>query len=200
MIKQTDRIYAYRVMQLLLKPFTETKAYDLGIIDAKGKELRPATDKEQGSYSRLHKMAFQVKQIIDDLPSGKQRLRKIATAMGLLRPTGVPKMYQEDVENSYLKFLDVIMEMDIGQPEEESMIALAEGSNLVFVSDFLTEGNLFTIQLESQEFTIGAANIEEAKSIAKKCLGISEDMITTAAIDASTPRIKGKKDVCATDK
>jgi hypothetical protein len=187
MIKEIDRIYAYRIMQMLLKPFNEQQAFSLGIIDENGNEKRQPSDSEEVHYTKLHKMAFQVKQIINDLPSGKQRLRKIAVAMALLKPLAIPSMYKEDVQESYLKLLDVVLESDIGLPEEECML---ESTQIDFVVDVVTEGNLFSVKTSSGEFTIGAGTLEEAKEKVKKCLGVSEEMVTTAAIDASTPRIK----------
>lgn len=190
MIKETDRIYSYRIMQMLLRPFDEQQAFSLGIIDEKGNEKRQPTDKESVHYTKLHKMAFQVKQIINDLPSGKQRLRKIAVAMALLKPLAIPSMYKEDIQESYLKFLDLVLETNLGLPEEECMVRLYEDTKLDFVLDMVTEGNLFSVKTSSGEFTIGASSIEEAKEKVKKCLGVAEEMVTSSAIDATTPRIK----------
>lgn len=118
-------------------------------------------------------MAFQVKQIINDLPSGKQRLRKIAVAMALLKPLAIPSMYKEDIQESYLKFLDLVIETNLGLPEEESLLGLYEDTRLDFVVDMVTEGNLFSVKTASGKFTIGAATMEEAKEKVKKCLGVS---------------------------
>ena len=38
--KFVDSIIAYRILKLLVTPFDQTDAYKLGIIDAKGKELK----------------------------------------------------------------------------------------------------------------------------------------------------------------
>lgn len=54
MIKETDRIYAYRIMQMLLRPFEEQQAFALGIIDGKGNEKRQPNDKEAVHYTKLH--------------------------------------------------------------------------------------------------------------------------------------------------
>ena len=35
-----DSLIAYRILKLLVTPFDKTDAYKLGIIDAKGKELK----------------------------------------------------------------------------------------------------------------------------------------------------------------
>lgn len=195
MIKETDRIYAYRVMQMLLHPFTDTAAYSLGIIDEKGNEKRQPKDKETEYYTKLHKMVFQVKQILNELPSGKQKLRKIAVAMALLRPTAIPTMYQEDVQTTYLKLLEVVMESDLKFPEEEFLIKLSEEVKLNFETDMLIQEETFSVQTANGSFNIGAASIEEAKAKLKTCFGIDEEMITTAAIDATTPRIKKRDDV-----
>jgi hypothetical protein len=189
MIKETDRIYAFRVMQMLLKPFKEQKAFELGLIDSNGNHLKnPEPDQEQ-YYTKLHQVAFAVKQIMDSLPSGEYRLRKFATAMNLLRPTAIPSIYQEDVQEKYLKTLKMVMETNLRFMEEEMMVGIVE-SEMVPFDDFISEGNLFTVQTDHSMFNIMAPSLKEAQGIVSRCLGISEDMVTSAAIDSTTPRIK----------
>ena len=54
MARIVDNMVAYRILKMLVKPFPETDAYRLGIIDAKGKNLRKAntlkTAEELDSY------------------------------------------------------------------------------------------------------------------------------------------------------
>lgn len=53
--KSADMIYAYRLVRLLQKPFTEWSAFKCGIINDKGSVLkRPKTDQEKESYSSFH--------------------------------------------------------------------------------------------------------------------------------------------------
>lgn len=189
MIKETDRIYAYRVMQMLLKPFKDQKAYELGLIDSNGNHLKDPSSDEEPFYTKLHQVAFSIKQIVDSLPSGEYRVRKLAIAMNLLRPTAIPSIYQEDVQTKYLKTLKMIVETDIRLMEEESFVGIVE-SEMVPFDDFISEGNLFNVQTDHSSFNIIAPSLTEAKSIVTRCLGISEEMVTSAAIDSTTPRIK----------
>ena len=44
MSRVIDALIAYRVLKLLVTPFNRTKAFELGIIDAKGKVLKKSRD------------------------------------------------------------------------------------------------------------------------------------------------------------
>lgn len=160
MIKELDRIYAIRVMTILLKSFEDQKAYELGLIDDKGNLIKnPMTQDEMESCTLLHRLCFQLKQIINDLPSGNFRLKKIAIAMALLRNKLIPTMFQESAEfpnikNEYLRLVNTVIENKICFPEEEALIESYDSA--------------------------------EDKSV-------YEEMITTASIDSSTPRIHPKK-------
>jgi uncharacterized membrane protein YcgQ (UPF0703/DUF1980 family) len=59
---------AYRVLKLLVTPFNRTKAFELGIIDAKGKVLKKSRDisdpKERNAYTLLIRFVFNLKRIL----------------------------------------------------------------------------------------------------------------------------------------
>lgn len=84
-----DNLIAYRVLTMLVKPFRETDAYKLGIIDAKGKNLiKPSslrTTEEKSAYSFLHRLVFNMKKIINRLPGGESKLKSLAAAFFLIK-------------------------------------------------------------------------------------------------------------------
>jgi hypothetical protein len=126
-IIQMDRIYAIRLMQLLLKPFTDQKAYSLGLIDKDGTLVKkPKGNNEIEAFTPLHQLAFRLKTLLEKIPGSNQRLKQLAVAMNLLRTQSIPSMYQEnfelDIEGLFESQLKFIMENDLVLIEEETMI------------------------------------------------------------------------------
>ena len=84
-----DNLIAYRVLTMLVKPFSETDAYRLGIIDNKGKNLiKPSslsTTEEKSAYTFLHRLVFNMKKIINKLPGGESKLKSVISAYFLIR-------------------------------------------------------------------------------------------------------------------
>lgn len=66
--KAADTIYAFRFLKLLTTPFNKTKAFELGIIDAKGKVLKKSrelkTAEEKSAYTHFHRLVFNIKKVI----------------------------------------------------------------------------------------------------------------------------------------
>lgn len=91
MARIVDNLVAYRILKMLVTPFPETAAYRLGIIDAKGKNLRKAntlkTAEELDSYTYLHRLVFNVKKILNRLPGGESRLKSLIAALWLVKET-----------------------------------------------------------------------------------------------------------------
>ena len=84
-----DNLVAYRVLSMLVKNFEDTKAFKLGIIDAKGKNLKkPATLKtqeEKEAYNYLNRLVFNMKKIINRLPGGESKLKSLTAAYFLVK-------------------------------------------------------------------------------------------------------------------
>ena len=68
MSRVIDALVAYRVLKLLVTPFNRTKAFELGIIDAKGKVLKKSRDisdpKERNAYTLLIRFVFNLKRLL----------------------------------------------------------------------------------------------------------------------------------------
>jgi hypothetical protein len=89
MSKVVDNLIAYRVLSMLIKPFVETDAYKLGIIDSKGKNLiKPSNFKNEAqreAFTYLHRLVFNMKKIINKLPGGESKLKSVVSAYFLIK-------------------------------------------------------------------------------------------------------------------
>ena len=86
-----DNLIAYKVLKMLVTNFTDTGAFKLGIIDAKGKNLRKAntlnTSEEKDAYTFLNRLVFNMKKIINRLPSGESKTKSLVAALWLVKET-----------------------------------------------------------------------------------------------------------------
>jgi hypothetical protein len=89
MSRIVDNLVAYRILSMIVTPFEDSKAYKLGIIDAKGKNLKKAsalkTSEERNHYSYLHRLVFNMKRIINKLPGGESKTRNLIAALWLVK-------------------------------------------------------------------------------------------------------------------
>jgi len=86
MSRAIDLIITYRVVKMLVTPFNKFKAFDLGIIDEKGKVLRKFKEvkgSKRKHYTMLHRFVFNLKRILQKVGLGS-RLGSFAVALALL--------------------------------------------------------------------------------------------------------------------
>ena len=113
-IRAVDLLIAYRVIKLLVTPFKNSEAFKAGIIDDKGKVLKPyrllKSTKEKSSYTMLHRFVFNMKRILGKVGLGS-KLGSFAVALGLLLKED-KEFYDEHGKNlertcyKYLKSID----------------------------------------------------------------------------------------------
>jgi hypothetical protein len=118
-----DNILAYRIITLLVKPFMQTDAYKLGIIDAKGKNLiKPSsftTTNQKEAYTFLHRLVFNLKKIINKLPGGESKLKSFIAALFLIK-----EYYEKNDRSTALleeKF-NKLMQSDVILAEETILV------------------------------------------------------------------------------
>jgi hypothetical protein len=91
MSRIVDNLIAYKVLKMLVTNFTDTEAFKLGIIDAKGKNLRKAntltTTDEKDAYTFLNRLVFNMKKIINKLPGGENKTKSLVAALWLVKET-----------------------------------------------------------------------------------------------------------------
>lgn len=104
-----DSLITYRILMLLTTPFVETDAYKLGIIDAKGKELKRMsqlnTVAERDAYTLLHRLVFRLKRIIEKVPLENKKLLSFAAALALIKEQWEAKKEPINLENLYMNRL-----------------------------------------------------------------------------------------------
>lgn len=84
-----DNLIAYRVLSMLVKPFPETDAFKLGIIDASGKNIIKSRDfktsVQKDAYSYLHRLVFNLKKLLNKLPGGDNMTKNLIAAFFLIK-------------------------------------------------------------------------------------------------------------------
>ena len=88
-----DLVYAFRFLKLLTTRWEDTKAFELGLIDANGKSLKRATSREEkNAYTLFQRLVFNIKRLISKVPGGKTSIASYAAALYLIKEhTGLPE-------------------------------------------------------------------------------------------------------------
>jgi len=72
-----DLVYTFRFLKLLVTDFKDTKAFELGLIDEKGKKLKkPVSADERDVYTPFHRLVFNIKKLI---PAGSDLMPQLFT-------------------------------------------------------------------------------------------------------------------------
>jgi len=124
MSRVVDNLLAFRVLHMMVTPFTETKAFKLGIIDKDGNNLIKfsalKTNEQKDAYSYLHRLVFRLKRIVNRI-GGESRLKSLVAAMWLVKES-----YESDSKSlSFLeeKFSDIFEKLDnVTLVEEEILV------------------------------------------------------------------------------
>jgi hypothetical protein len=86
MASATDLILIYQFIKRLTTPFNQTDAFELGLIDEKGKLLKKAqTSEEKAAYGYFDRLVFNIKRLLEKIPGGSNRLSSFAAALWLVR-------------------------------------------------------------------------------------------------------------------
>lgn len=126
MSRIVDNLIAYRILKMLVTNFTDTEAYKLGIIDAKGKNIRKAntlqTSQEKDAYNYLTRLVFNMKKIINKIPGGENRTKSLIAALWLVK-----EQYQSGNRSTAMmqeKFDNLLKMMDnrVSLVEEEIIV------------------------------------------------------------------------------
>ena len=106
-----DLFYAFRFLKLLVTPFENTPAFELGIIDKDGKVLKKAAERnspeEKSAYTVFHRLVFNIKKLLAKVPGGKSVLARYGAALFLIKEhTGMS-------EKAIIKALEKYLETDL---------------------------------------------------------------------------------------
>ena len=130
-------VVLYKIISRMIKPIKKTKAYELGIVDEKGKILRKSktlkTQEEKDALTRLDIFVFNIKRILG--PLGRSKLANIAAALFLLKEQDKSDILKDNensfvlVESRYSQFLESLTNEDYIFMEEIAN-SIGDGSKL----------------------------------------------------------------------
>lgn len=87
--RTADLFYAFRFLKLLVTPWNKTGAFEQGIIDENGLNLKKAraltTPEEKEVYTVFHRLVFNLKRLLNKVPFGKSKLASYAAALFLIK-------------------------------------------------------------------------------------------------------------------
>ena len=84
--RTADLFYAFRFLKMLVTPWDKMPAYELELIDDKGKVIKkPKTNEEKSAYTVFHRLVFNIKRLLSKLPFGQTKLASYATALFLIK-------------------------------------------------------------------------------------------------------------------
>ena len=108
--------YIYKFLRILTQPFNETDAFKLGIIDERGKILKKhrklKTQEEKDAYTLMHRLVWKLKRLMEKIPFGKSRLASYAAALWLIKENKDDSISEEELQESFLSFLETDWEND----------------------------------------------------------------------------------------
>lgn len=123
--RAADLGYAFRFLKLLTTKWEKLPAYELGIIDKRGRNIKKAkeltTPEEKSAYTIFHRLVFNVKRLIQLVPGGKSTLGSYAAALFLIKEhTGMS-------EKKIAQMLDKALEGNLDDSLKESAWFIKEG-------------------------------------------------------------------------
>lgn len=111
-----DLFYAFRFLKLLTTPWEKMKAYELGVIDEKGKVIKPPSQRsseDKSAYTVFHKLVFNVKRLLEKLPFGKTKLASYAAALFLIKEH--THMSEKQIKKTLEKIFDEPIDITISE-------------------------------------------------------------------------------------
>jgi hypothetical protein len=147
-----DLFVTYRFLKLLTTPFKKTDAYKLGIINDKGHrilkknsdkpEVELNTSQQQGAYTILHKLVFNIKKLFNKVPGLRSKVGTYAAALFLLKDTFKESVDDPEMfEREFIKFLKE-NKIEFDNEISEEVIGFGEvlpKGNYVLVNDILNK-------------------------------------------------------------
>ena len=104
--------FVYQFLKKLVTPFEKTKAFELGIIDEKGKILKRRRDldtkEEKEAYNLSDTLVWNLKKILGKIPLGKTRLASYAAALWLIKEQNNGKIFvsEKELETQFFDYFE----------------------------------------------------------------------------------------------
>lgn len=118
--RAVDVYYTFRFLRQLVTPWSETKAFKLGLVDENGKVLRKAkTPEEKDAYTLFFRLVYNIKRLLNKVPGGKTKLASYAAALWLVHEN--TKMSTTAIYEGFKAYLDQDgIELDLTLSESKS--------------------------------------------------------------------------------
>lgn len=148
-----DLFLVYQFIKRLSTPFKEWDAYELGIIDEKGKQLIKRKDfttrDQKNAFGIFDIMIMKLKRLLEKIPGGKSRIGSYAAALYLIKE-------QQSIENGGFELAESVTEVTL----EETLKQYIEQVNSSRSIDDIDE--LFEAMFDEDVPTTSTANVAGA--------------------------------------
>ena len=109
--------FVYQFIKKLVTPFDKTKAFELGIIDDKGRILKKRRDlktsEEKEAYNLSDTLIWNIKKLLSKVPGGQSRIASYAAALFLIKEqSGDYKVTDEELENQFFDRFEELYDND----------------------------------------------------------------------------------------
>ena len=149
--------FVYQFLKKLVTPFEKTKAFELGIIDEKGKILKRRRDldtkEEKEAYNLSDTLVWNLKKILGKIPFGKSKLASYAAALWLIKEQGNGKVFvdEKEMEKQFFDYFEKIQSDELTESVYDNVtdkvvigILQAYDEEQVSHAKFLTLANEYT--------------------------------------------------------
>ena len=127
--RAVDIYYTFRFLRQLVTPWTETKAFELGLIDENGKVIKkPVTPEEKDAYTLFFRLVYNIKRLLNKVPGGKTKLASYVAALWLVKEN--TKMSETAVLEGFKAYLEQ-NSIEIDNTLSESKTWMTKDENLL---------------------------------------------------------------------
>ena len=132
---------AYQFIKTLTTKWKDMPAFDLGIVDEDGIQLKKTADlktqKEKSAYTLFHRLVFNLKRILEKFPFGRSRIASYAAAFALLKEyrEDYPEQFDNDsyalLEGHLCDYINLLEEKtgEMMLQEDAPVNSIGDGSN-----------------------------------------------------------------------
>ena len=149
--------FVYQFLKKLVTPFNKTKAFELGIVDEKGKILKRRrdleTDDEKDAYNLSDTLVWNLKKILGKIPFGKSKLASYAAALWLIKEQDNGKIFvsEKELEAQFFDYFEKLQSDELSENVYDNItdkiaigILQAYDEEQVSHAKFLTLANEYT--------------------------------------------------------
>lgn len=184
--RTADTAYALRFLRLLTTKWEDTGAFKVGLIDKNGKRLKkPQTAEEKDNYTIFHRLAFNLKRLINKVPGGKSTLASYAAAFFLLRES---KEFN-DTEMDEVEF-ELFRDLDLKESIESALsvgetYTLSEDAPLNKTMELLAKKGTSVVVTEKVGEELGVPVYRAYHEATKQLIFVTEGMVASGVTTGS---------------